>query len=258
MRILLTNDDGIDAPGLAALRDIVAEFAPDAEVWTVAPALEQSGVGHAITYNGPLRVMRRDERTFAVVGTPADCVITALHHVMPEAPDLVLSGVNRGNNSAENALYSGTLGAAIEGALQGVRSVALSAFLGPDNYAKELQFAAARAHGAEALRQIMAIWPDEDAAYKLFWNVNFPPRKAEDVKGVVLTAQGSRPQTRFFTEEQAAPGGKKVLWITGGNQQEPSGPGSDAAANLDGFISLTPMRADLTDHSLLSILREAQ
>ena len=123
MRILITNDDGINAPGLEALADIAAEVAgPDGEVWTVAPAFEQSGVAHCISYVHPTLIAEMGPRRFAAEGTPADCVLAAIADVMKDAPpDLVLSGVNRGNNSGENVLYSGTIGAAMEGALQGVK-----------------------------------------------------------------------------------------------------------------------------------------
>jgi len=133
MRILITNDDGIQAPGLEVLLDIAGQLAtPEDELWTVAPAYEQSGVGHCISYTMPMRCAKLGERRFAVEGTPADCVLVGVHEVMKDgAPDLILSGVNRGNNSAENALYSGTLGAAMEGALQGIPSIALSQFYGP-------------------------------------------------------------------------------------------------------------------------------
>jgi 5'-nucleotidase len=135
MRILITNDDGINAPGLTVMEAIAREIAgPDGEVWTVAPAFEQSGVGHCISYVHPTMISRLGVNRYAAEGTPADCVLAGLHDVMKDSrPDLVLSGVNRGNNAAENVLYSGTIGAALEAALQGVPSVALSQYFGPDN-----------------------------------------------------------------------------------------------------------------------------
>ena len=119
MRILVTNDDGINAPGLKVLETIAADLAgPEGEVWVVAPAFEQSGVGHCISYTHPMLCAQMGERRFAAEGSPADCVLVGIHDVMKGTPpDLVLSGVNRGNNSGQNALYSGTLGAAIEAAL---------------------------------------------------------------------------------------------------------------------------------------------
>ncbi|MBZ0122536.1 MAG: stationary phase survival protein SurE, partial [Roseovarius sp.] len=118
MRILITNDDGISAPGLQVLEEIAIALAGSGgEVWTVAPAFEQSGVGHAISYTRPMMISQMDERRWAAQGSPADCVLAAVHDILPARPDLVLSGVNRGNNAAENALYSGTLGGAMEAAL---------------------------------------------------------------------------------------------------------------------------------------------
>ena len=177
MRILITNDDGINAPGLVVLTAIANEIAgPSGEVWTVAPAFEQSGVGHCISYTRPTMIAQLDERRFAVEGSPADCVIAGLHHVMQEnPPDLILSGVNRGNNAAENTLYSGTIGAAMEGALQGVRAIALSQFYGPKNSDLDDPFEAAAKHGADVVRALMQDQLWDDADYKLFYNVNFPP-----------------------------------------------------------------------------------
>lgn len=251
MRILITNDDGIDAPGLAILRQIATELAGDAgEVWTVAPAFEQSGVGHCISYTHPMMITRLGERVYAAEGSPADCVLAAVHDAMTAAPpDLVLSGVNRGNNSAENTLYSGTIGGAMEAALQGIPAIALSQYFGPANRDLENPFEAALRHGADVIRRILDATPEQQPdSYRLFYNVNFPPVPAADVAGVRLAAQGIRPGTGFSTEPHLSPSGRRFLWIRGGDQQVPTAPGTDAAANLEGYVSVTPMRADLTAH----------
>ncbi len=259
MRILITNDDGISAPGLMVLEDIATELAgPDGEVWTVAPAFEQSGVGHCISYTKPTMMSRLGPRRFAAEGSPADCVLAGLHVVMDSPPDLVLSGVNRGNNSAENALYSGTLGAAMEAALQGVPAMALSQYFGPDNKNSDTPFEAAAVHGADLLRKILATMPQDPADYRLFYNINFPPVMADQVKGVRAATQGFRPGTGFHAEPKVSPAGRQYLWILGGDQRRPTRPGSDAAANLDGYISVTPMRADLTDHAALKALKDIE
>ncbi len=257
MRILITNDDGINAPGLTVLERIALELAgPDGEVWCVAPAFEQSGVGHCISYTHPTMIAQMGERRFAAEGSPADCVLAGVHDVMKDAPpELILSGVNRGNNSAENALYSGTLGAAIEGALQGIPSFALSQFLGPKNFHAEDAFEAAGAFGAEVVRKVLDANPSNDHAYGLFYNINFPPVLAADVKGTRVVAQGLRQGTRFSVEPHNAPSGRRFLWAKGGDQTVMTGEGTDAAANLDGFISVTPMRADLTAHDTLAALK---
>ncbi|MEM6303590.1 MAG: 5'/3'-nucleotidase SurE [Pseudomonadota bacterium] len=257
MRILITNDDGINAPGLKVMRAIAEEIAgPSGEVWTCAPAFEQSGVGHCISYTHPFMMSELSPRVFAAEGSPADCVLAALHDAMKDAPpDLVLSGVNRGNNSAENTLYSGTIGAAMEAALQGLPAIALSQYYGPANLSLEDPFEAAAQHGAEVVRRILAHAPEETGGYRLFWNVNFPPVPAAEVKGIAVVPQGLREGLGFHTQPHTAPSGRRFLWITGGDQRRPVTPGSDAAVNLDGHISVTPMRADLTDYSLLDQLR---
>lgn len=259
MRILITNDDGISAPGLSILNAIAQEVAgPDGEVWCVAPAFEQSGVGHCISYTRPTMLSQLGERRFAAEGSPADCVLAGLHVVMQGArPDLVLSGVNRGNNSAENALYSGTLGGAMEAALQGVPAMALSQYYGPGNRDADNPFEAAAVHGAALVRDILAAQPPEQQDYRLFYNINFPPVVAADVRGVRVATQGFRPgsDTGFSAEEQLSPSGRRYLWMRTGNQQVATAPGSDAAVNMEGYISVTPMRADLTAHDALEALK---
>ena len=257
MRILLTNDDGINAPGLEVLTAIAETIAgPQGEVWTVAPAFEQSGVGHCISYTRPMMVSRLAPRRYATEGSPADCVLVGLYDVLEGArPDLVLSGVNRGNNAAENTLYSGTIGGAMEAALQGIPAIALSQYLGPETMDLEDEFEAARAHGVAAVQAILraGVW-DDGADYRLFYNVNFPPVSAAKVKGLKVAAQGFRRDVNFGVEPHRSPSGRRFLWIKGGPQHSPTEPGTDAAANLDGYVSITPMRCDLTAHDRLADL----
>lgn len=256
MRILITNDDGITAPGLKVLENIAGDLAgPDGEVWVVAPAFEQSGVGHCINYVHPTMMSQMGPRRFAAEGSPADCVLIAIHDAMKDTPpDLILSGVNRGNNSAENTLYSGTIGGAMEAALQGFPAIALSQYYGPANRDISNPFEAAATHGADVVRRILAATPRENNDYSLFYNVNFPPLPAADVKGTRLAIQGRRPGVVFGTEPHTAPSGRRFSWIKGGDQQVPAGAGSDAAVNLEGYISVTPMRADLTAHEMMDAL----
>ncbi len=258
MRILITNDDGINAPGLACLHAIATQIAgSDGEVWTVAPAFEQSGVGHCISYTHPTMIAKLGDRRFAAEGSPADCVLAALYHVMPDSrPDLILSGVNRGNNAAENTLYSGTIGAVIEAALQGVPAIALSQFFGPDNKDLDDPFEAAASHGANVVRRLLdqGIWAQNDD-YSVFYNVNFPPVPADAVKGISVATQGRRPGVNFSAQAETSPTGRKFLWIKGGPQHGAAQAGSDTQANLDGFISVTPMRADLTAHEIIPDLK---
>ncbi|MBC6436650.1 MAG: 5'/3'-nucleotidase SurE [Rhodobacteraceae bacterium] len=257
MRILITNDDGINAPGLAVLRTIAAEVAgPEGEVWTVAPASEQSGVGHCISFVHPVVIEKLGPRRFAAEGTPADCVMAALYDVMGDRkPDLVLSGVNRGNNAAQNVLYSGTVGGAMEAALQDLPAIALSQYYGTGNAQLENPFEATAVHGATVVRTLLDQGHWDHADYRIFYNVNFPPTPALDVKGHRVTAQGFRTGTGFGMVHCAASDGRRFLRITGGPQHQPSAPGTDAHANLDGYVSITPLRADLTAHDAIAGLK---
>lgn len=259
MRILITNDDGINAPGLRVLHSIASELAgPKGEVWSVAPAFEQSGVAHSISYTNPMAMAKLGERNFTTEGSPADCILAALYDVMPNNwPDLVLSGVNRGNNAAENTLYSGTIGGAMEAALQGIPAIALSQYFGPANATLVNPFEAAANHGAETIRTILKAAPKDSDDYRLFYNVNFPPVPADEVKGIRTTVQGFREGTSFSAEPHLSPSGRRFLWIKGGNQQIETGEGTDASANLAGYTSVTPMRADLTAHNVLQHLKNA-
>lgn len=256
MRILVTNDDGINAPGLKVLEAIAAELAgPSGEVWIVAPAFEQSGVAHAISYTHPTMIAELSARRFAAEGSPADCVMAGLHDVLvDDPPDLVLCGVNRGNNSAENVLYSGTVGGAMEAALQGLPAIALSQFYGPGNLSRPDPFEPAAVHGARVVRLLLdhALWDSED--YRLFYNVNFPPTAAVDVRGLRIVRQGFRRGISFAVEPHLSPSGRRFLWVRGGKQDVPAGLDADATVNIEGFISVTPMRADLTAHDALGSL----
>jgi 5'-nucleotidase len=258
MRILVTNDDGINAPGLKVAEAIAADIAgPNGEVWVVAPAFEQSGVAHKISYTHPMMLAKLAPRRYAAEGSPADCVLAGLYEVLQGAkPDLVISGVNRGNNSAENALYSGTLGAAMEAALQGLPAIALSQYMGPLTEDMSDPFEPAITQGTAMVRRLVdqGLWDQGD--YRLFYNVNFPPVPAAQMKGVKVAAQGYRKDTFFGIEPHISPSGRKFLWIKGGPQHLPTAPGTDAAVNLEGYISVTPMRADLTAHDVLEALRD--
>lgn len=253
MRILITNDDGINAPGLKVLENIADQIAgPTGEVWTVAPAFEQSGVGHCISYTQPTMIAQLGPRQFAAEGSPADCVLAGVHDALGFKPDLVLSGVNRGNNAGENALYSGTLGGAMEGALQGLRAIALSQYLGPKNIQEDLMFDAAAQHGAQAVRRILKNWPEHTDGYGLFWNVNFPPCPADEVKGLKICHQGYRGHARMRMVPAEAPNRRRFLWIAGSDQHSPADPDSDVTHLHDDYIAATPMRADLTDRQMIA------
>lgn len=259
MRILITNDDGINAPGLKTLLAIAETVAgTGGEVWTVAPAFEQSGVGHCISYTRPTLVSQLGPRRYAVEGTPADCVLAALYETMKDTPpDLILSGVNKGNNAGQNTLYSGTIGAAMEGALQNVPAIALSQFFGPRNARTDDPFEAAARHGAEVVQKLVQNGHWDQEGYRVFYNVNFPPCPGAEVQGMAAAHQGTRGTANMGVTPQAAPNGRSYMWVTGVNQHDPAPAGSDVQANLDGFVSVTPMRADLTARDLMEKTAQA-
>jgi 5'-nucleotidase len=249
MRILVTNDDGVTAPGLAVAEAIARELAgPEGEVWVVAPEMERSGVSHCISYTRPMRLVELGPRRYAVEGNPADCVIVGLHHLLPETPpDLILSGVNAGHNVAEDTAYSGTVGGAMEGALQGVRAVSLSQFYTSRAHAPDEMFAPARRFGAEAVRRALAApWgPD------VFYNINFPAYAPEKVKGFTLAPQGRRQGGVFDCIETLSPSGRRFFWLRHRTANASAAPGSDAAMGAEGWITVTPMRPDLTARDLI-------
>lgn len=258
MRILITNDDGISAPGLEAARDIAVELAgSDGDVWIVAPAFEQSGVSHCVSYVRPMRIEHLGERRYAVEGSPADCVLAALEDIMRDSPpDLILSGVNRGHNVAEDTLYSGTIGGAMEGVLHGYRSIAMSQYYGPASASEIDPFEAARKHAPGVIRQLLAgaNWSGE--RYSNFYNLNFPALPAAKVKGVKATFQGHRPGAPFGVKPQTAPNGRRFLWLTHGRGNDESEPGSDSLECYNGYVTVTPLTADLTDRSQIPTLAD--
>lgn len=254
MRILIINDDGVNGPGLAVAEEIAAEIAgADGEVWVVAPETERSGASHCISYVEPMRVGEIGARRFALAGYPADCAIAGVCALMPEPPDLVLSGVNRGHNVAEDAVYSGTVAGAKEAALQGVKAIALSQYFSAASGAPLELFDPARAFGAETVRRVLAMpWGDD-----LFYNVNFPACPPEEVKGHVLAPQGRRPGRAFDVTKANAPSARRYFWLSHGGGNAEAAPESDAALCADGWITITPMRPDLTDYDVLAAAQAA-
>src|ERR1700741_2518375 len=184
MRILLTNDDGVDSAGLHALRQVAAELSQD--VWVVAPETNQSGASHSLTLHEPLRLRQIDERAFAVRGTPTDSVIMGVRHILKDkAPDLVLSGINSGANMAEDVTYSGTIAGAFEGTILGIRSVALSQAFGLSG-AKSIRWQTGLAHAPGLLRKLLAA----EWLPSCVMNINFPDREPDEVAGTLVTVQG--------------------------------------------------------------------
>jgi 5'-nucleotidase len=260
MRVLVTNDDGIDAPGIAILEAVARELSDD--VWVIAPAEEQSGAGHSLTLTAPLRVRKIEERRFAVQGTPTDCVVMAMTTLVEgKRPDLVLSGVNRGGNLAEDVTYSGTVSAAMEAALFGVKAIALSqATIKPgsggwDHRASKGEdfFAAARVHAKPVIQSLLTVaWGE-----RVLINVNFPPVAAAEVAGVRVTEQGFREMSGMGVEERLDPRGFRYYWY--GMPREVGAPGheTDLKAMREAHISVTPLHLDLTHYATMDSLRQA-
>jgi 5'-nucleotidase len=252
MRILLTNDDGYYAPGLKVLEEIAAALSDD--VWIVAPADEQSGAGHSLTLTRPLRVRQHGARRFAVAGTPTDAVMMALAKIMADAkPDLILSGVNRGANLAEDVTYSGTVSAAMEGALAGVRSIALSQAYAREGMGDVVPFDAARQWGAKVLAPLI----EAPLAPRTLVNINFPALPADQVLGTRVVAQGLRDYGRLQIVTNRDPRGYDYHWFALGPSIETPAHSTDVEAVADGYIAVTPLHLDLTHHASLATLASA-
>jgi len=251
MRILLTNDDGIHAPGLAVLEAIARRLSDD--IWVVAPDEEQSGAGHSLTLARPLRLRRHGERRFSVSGTPTDAVMIAIGHLMKDMrPDLVLSGVNRGANLAEDVTYSGTVSAAMEGAISGVRSIALSQVYAREGLGDAIPFDAAAGWGERVIRTLLA-QPDPG---KTLINVNFPALPAERIKGIKVARQGFHDVDRTRIVEGMDPRGYPYYWF-GLDHSDSVPQASDLAAVAEGYVSITPLHFDLTHEASLRALQSA-
>lgn len=249
MRILVTNDDGITAPGLKLAEEIAAEVAgPDGEVWVVAPDFERSGVSHAISYTSPMRMTQLDPRRYTVDGYPADCALVGLHVLLKDnPPDLILSGVNRGHNVAEDVVYSGTAGAAMEGGLSGIRSIALSQFYGAGPDAPGDLWAPTRAWGLKTVRAVLEM-PFADRS---FYSVNFPAVRPEAIRGMTVCPQGIRSDATFAVVPHKAPNGRDFLFLQHRTANGSAPEGTDARLGADGWVTVTPLRPQLTATDLL-------
>ena len=250
MRILITNDDGINAPGIYALEKIAAKFSDD--IWIVAPAEEQSGAGHSLTLTRPLRLRQHAEKRFSVTGTPTDAVTMALKKVMETPPDLILSGINRGANLGDDVTYSGTVSAALEGALAGIRSIALSQVYSREGAGNDVSFDAAEGWGERVLRPLV----DTPFAERTLINVNFPATSSQEVKGIRVVRQGFHDYAGGSIVESVDPRGFAYYWVGLHAIEHTSGHDTDLEAVADGFISVTPLQLDLTHHQSLASLSQ--
>ncbi len=244
MRILLTNDDGIFAPGLDVLERIARQFSDD--IWIVAPSEEQSGAGHSLTLSRPVRLRQHGELRFSVSGTPTDAVMMALRTVMPGAPDLLLSGVNRGANLGDDVTYSGTVTAAMEAVITGIPGVAVSLEL-HEGHIGPIDYSASTYAARVAVENVFAHGLPEDTLL----NVNIPFLKKEELKGFRVTRQGLRVYHSRL-DERLDPRNRPYYWIGGDAPTGVPESGTDVGALSEGYISVSPLQLDLTAYRALS------
>jgi 5'-nucleotidase len=214
MRILITNDDGIHAPGLGVCEEIARTLSDD--IWVVAPESDQSGVSHSLSLNDPLRLRKVGERHFAVKGTPTDCVIMGVRNILETPPDLVLSGVNRGQNVAEDVSYSGTVAGAIEGTVLGITSIAMSQAYGLETR-QNPTWATALRYGPDIIRRALHTGVPRDVLI----NINFPDCPPEQVVGIAVASQGKRDQDLLRIEARHDGRGNPYYWIAFSRRERP-------------------------------------
>jgi len=252
MRILISNDDGINAPGLKVMEHIAGLFTED--VWVVAPETEQSGASHSLTLTEPMRIREISHQKYAARGTPTDCVMLAVRHIIQDKkPDLLLSGVNRGGNLGEDVTYSGTVAAAMEGTLLGIPSIALSQFIG--GLHRNIKWGTAEHMAPDVIERLLnAGWPEE-----VLININFPDALPAAVTGVEVTVQGRRDIGSLIIEERTDPRGMAYQWF--GFDPTPRDIAvperSDFLTVRTGGISITPLHLDLTHHRTVDEFRRS-
>jgi len=244
-RILISNDDGINAPGIKILEKVARSLSKD--VWVVAPEHEQSAAGHSLTIRRPLRVRRLSPRRFAVDGTPTDSVLLGINHIIKgRRPDLVLSGVNRGGNLGDDITYSGTVAAAMEAVILGIPAIAFSQFLTPEH---PIRWATGEHWAPEIIRRVTSVgW-----GRNVLINVNFPDAAAADVTGIEVARQGKR-KIGDQLAERLDPRGEPYVWIGAQRTEDRGTAGTDLEAIYRGAISVTPLCVDLTDHESMRAL----
>ena len=249
MRILLTNDDGIHARGLQSMEKIARELTDD--VWIVAPETDQSGLAHSLTLNQPLRLRKIDDKRFALSGTPTDCVIMGVRELMPGPPDLVLSGVNSGQNIADDTTYSGTVAGAMEGTLMGIPSIALSQGYDWDDGVRSVRWGTCEAAAPGIIRKLM----DEDFPEKTLLNINFPNCDAKDIVETRVTRQGSFTHG-LYMEKRSDGRGFPYYWLRFGREVPVQRDASDIDALRENCVSITPLTLDLTNEEYRNKLME--
>ncbi len=249
MRILVTNDDGYYAPGLTVLEAIANSLSDD--VWVCAPSEEQSGAGHSLSLSRPVRLRQHGEKRFSVTGTPTDAVMLGLRKALDAPPDLILSGVNRGANLGDDVTYSGTVSAAIEGALAGIRSIALSQVYRRADIADGVSFTAAEHWGPKALKPLL----DMPFAPRTLVNINFPPRAPDEIKGIRVVRQGFHDYARGTVVKGTDPRGFDYYWFGLHGIKHTPTHDTDLEAIADGYVAVTPLSLDFTHDESLGELK---
>ena len=248
MRILLTNDDGIEAPGLNVLEEVARNLTDD--IWIVSPESEQSGAAHSLTLHEPMRCRKLGHQKYAVKGTPTDCVIMGVRHLMADhPPDLVLSGINAGQNIADDVTYSGTVAGAMEGTMLGIPSIALSQAY-PFKYGSEIKWQTPLDLGPDIIRQCL----DAGWARDVLLNINFPDEDTKDITQTLITRQGKRDQGLVDIEERHDTRGTPYYWFVLQRQKSNPADGTDLKAIYDGHVSITPIGLNLTHNPTVDAL----
>ncbi len=250
MRILLTNDDGIHAEGLVVLERIARTLSDD--VWVVAPETDQSGYAHSLSISEPLRLRKVADKKFAVRGTPTDCVIMGVKHVLPGAPDLILSGVNSGANVADDITYSGTVAGAMEGTLLGIRSIALSQAYRYDGDDRFVPYETTEALAPALMKKLVAM----PLPQGVLLNVNFPNCAPGEVAGTVVATQGKMAHALWIDQRRDGRG-FPYYWLCFGRDIGEARAGTDMHALGNRLVAVTPLHLDLTAHEVRDQLAKA-
>ncbi len=242
MRILVTNDDGIDALGLEVLCRVARQLSSD--VWVFAPHVDNSGASHSLTLKDPLRVVKREDRVFAIHGTPTDCVIMGVKALIEgPRPDLVLSGINHGQNIADDVTYSGTIAGAIEGMMLGIPSLALSLVTGMKGPSSQ-HWESAEQLAPDLIQDLLKVgWPEN-----VLLNINFPDCDFDEVQGRMVTSQGKRDPGLLSIDTRQDPWGRDYHWFNFERRQSRPDKGTDLWAAYHDYVSITPLHLDLTSH----------
>ena len=249
MQILITNDDGINAPGLKVAYKIAKSLNQKKKgtITIIAPTTEKSGVSHSISFVRPSLIQKISSNKYALEGTPADCILAGINYVMKDKkPDLIISGVNMGRNIADDILYSGTVGAAMEGALNGIKSIAISQQYSKETYSSNNPFKCASKYGLNICKKILKDNPFSNSKFMGFYNINFPSCSTKEVKGIKICNSGKRKKATFEMVPQSKSTERNFLWIKHNQQNSQSLKKIDEHYLDKNFITISALKTDLS------------